>query len=83
MRSNGSKMTMPALKAKSFSPEPAITVNGVRLSEGQAMTVRVALATFVMDLSHNGLGEDKIGKSIATGYKERAHEIFGMMGLME
>lgn len=61
--------------------EAAITVNGVRLSEGQAMTVRVALAHFVDDLQRSGLGDDEHGKAMVAGYTARAAEMFRMMGI--
>jgi hypothetical protein len=73
---------LPALKANSLPQEATITVNGHLLSHGQAMTVRVALAAFVMDLTNDGLGDDEHGKLMVKAYQERAHEIFRMMGLM-
>jgi hypothetical protein len=54
--------------------EAEITINGKPLSEGQAMTVRVALENFASDLK-NGLGKDAIGKAICSGYKARIEEI--------
>lgn len=66
-----------------FSNEPTITVNGVLLSQGQAMTVRVALNNLVMDLTNDGLGDDEHGKFMTKAYQERAHEIFRIMGLMK
>jgi hypothetical protein len=76
-------MPIPALNAISLPKEATITVNGVLLSQGQAMTVRVALGQFVMDLSSEGLGDSEHGKRMVKGYQERAHEIFRMMGLMK
>jgi hypothetical protein len=59
-----------------MDPEPTITINGVRLTEAQAMTVRVAVNNLAIDLTHdNPLGNDEIGKSIADGYQARIHEI--------
>jgi hypothetical protein len=50
--------------------EPNIVVNGKTLSYAQAMTVRVALESFAMDLSdHNCLGSDEVGRTIADGYR--------------
>ena len=60
-------------------PEPVITVNGVRLSGGQASAVIVALAHFVTDLQENGLGDDEHGKAMCDGYTARAAEIFKLM----
>ena len=59
--------------------EPTITVNDTELSEGQAMTVRVALETFALMLSHEGLGEDETGIAICRGYLARIEEIRAMM----
>lgn len=60
-------------------PEPKITVNGVPLTEAQAMAMRVAVAHFSMDLSANGLGEDETGKAIAAGYLARIVEVNKLM----
>jgi hypothetical protein len=62
--------------------ESVITVNGIRLSEGQTMTVRVALLHFVADLQESGLGDDEVGKGICAGYTARASEIFKLMGIL-
>ena len=59
--------------------EPYITVNGVALDNRQAMTVRVALQSFAMDLDANGLGDDEHGKFMAKSYVERVREINGMI----
>lgn len=64
-----------------LSPEPRITINGMPLSEAQAMTVRVAVGSLWDSLLANGLGDDEMGKSIASGYMERSKEIFVLMGL--
>lgn len=48
--------------------EPMITMNGLLLTESEAMTVRVAVESFSMSLHHDGLGEDEVGKSLTTGY---------------
>ena len=55
--------------------EPSIVVNGMRLTEGQAMTVRVALNAFCVDLQ-DGLGDDEHGKRMTIAYKKRLSEIF-------
>ena len=56
--------------------EATITINGVTLSQGQAMTLRVAIQHFFMDMSQpNALGNDEIGQSIANGYKTNAQQI--------
>lgn len=56
--------------------EPYIVINGVALTEGQAMTVRVALGVFAMDLKENGCGDDEHGKAMSAGYTDRLDEIF-------
>lgn len=58
--------------------EPDITINGYRLSNAQAMTVRVALNAFAMDLQ-SGLGEDDIGKSMTIGYQSAIRDILTMI----
>jgi hypothetical protein len=59
--------------------EPIITVNGTPLTEGQAMTVRVAVQHFAYYLAQHGLGEDERGKGITTGYLARIGEINKLM----
>jgi hypothetical protein len=65
----------------SLPEEPSIVINGVPLTHGQAMTVRVAVSNFWDTLTTKGLGEDEMGKSIAAGYRERLKEVFGFMRL--
>lgn len=55
--------------------EPMIIINGKLLTVGQAMTVRVALGAFAVDLQ-DGLGDDDHGKEMTAGYKARLSEIF-------
>jgi hypothetical protein len=69
-------------KEPSLSPEPAITINGVPLTFGQAMTVRVAVGHFGICLSHDGLGKDAHGKKMTEGYLARIEEIDTLMGRM-
>jgi len=59
--------------------EPSISINGRRLTEAQAMTVRVAVGSFEMTLQGNGLGEDETGRAICAGYLARIAEINAMM----
>lgn len=60
-----------------MAPEPRITINGTPLTEAQAMTVRVGLAMFAMDLEDPelmaGLGE------IGPLYQERLREVVRIM----
>ena len=55
--------------------EAIISVNGIRLSDGQSMALRVAVESFVMTLSSDGLGDDQMGKLLADGYMSRLEEI--------
>ena len=59
--------------------EPKITINGVELSHGQSMTVRVALEAYAMQLSTDGLGEDPTGKDITQNYLNRIDEVRRMI----
>jgi hypothetical protein len=60
--------------------EPAITVNGRRLTEAQAMTVRVALNHFSRDMGESGaLGGGEHGKAMSKAYQHRAGEALEMM----
>lgn len=60
--------------------EPNITINGRTLTEAQAMTLRVALGAFVMDMQLSGLGNDSNGKELAKAYLSNAKEIASIMG---
>ena len=59
--------------------EPLISIFGTDLTQGQAMTIRVALEIFASDLAHEGLGNDEIGQAITNGYLERIKEIRQLM----
>lgn len=60
--------------------EPEITINGTTLSFGQAMTLRVAVGNFLIQVQDpDGLGDDEAGRSIAKGYKARLGEIAQLM----
>lgn len=50
-------------------------INGVVLTPAQAMTVRVALGSFQITLSANGLGDDEHGKFMTAAYLARLKEI--------
>jgi hypothetical protein len=55
--------------------EPKITINGRELTEAQAMTLRVALNSFLSDLAAEGLGDDEHGKRMTEAYLQRGSEI--------
>jgi hypothetical protein len=59
--------------------EPKITVNGVELSVGQAMTLRVALTSFIFGMKEDGLGDDEHGIAMASGYIDRGSEVLLLM----
>lgn len=61
--------------------EPRISINGQPLTEGQAMTMRVALESFAADLlaSDGGLGDDEHGKRMQKAYADRINEIRKLM----
>jgi len=59
--------------------EASIYVNGKHLNNAQAMTVRVALNCFCMDLNNDGLGDDKHGKKMTELYLARIGEIMKCM----
>lgn len=49
--------------------EPEIKINGVTLTVGQAMTVRVALQSFACSMAHpNALGDDEHGRMMVKAY---------------
>jgi hypothetical protein len=60
-----------------MNPEPTIVINGQTLTEGQAMTARVALESFASDLHSrpNPLGDDEHGRRMTANYKRIIDEI--------
>jgi len=58
-----------------MTKEPDITINGITLKTNQAMTIRVAIENFDLDLRENGLGDDGNGKVICEGYRRCINEI--------
>lgn len=60
--------------------EASITVNGVPLTTGQSMTVRVALSLFLMDMNNeDAIGTDLTGDSIRRGYLKCGAEVLRLM----
>ena len=51
-----------------MTPEPDITINGQPLSEGQSMTLRVALNLFVHSLQTDGLGNADHGRNASGAF---------------
>lgn len=60
--------------------EPAITINGHALTKAEAMTLRVALQSFLMDLNEHELGNDEHGRAMKAGYMASARSINQKMG---
>lgn len=53
-----------------MEPEAEIVINGIRLSTGEAMTLRVAMGSLSLDLLDDlALGNDETGKSLTQGYR--------------
>lgn len=59
--------------------EPQIIINGHVLTEGQAMTVRVAIGAFANELREHGLGHDEHGQRMMAAYQARLREIAVML----
>ena len=57
-----------------MSDEPEITINGMRLTNAQAMAVRVAVSSFDADC-----GDDDHGRAMTKAYTERLNEVFRIM----
>ena len=49
--------------------DPIITINGVQLSDGEAMALRVAITAYHAQMAKpNALGNDTVGENIRKGY---------------
>jgi len=59
--------------------EPIIIIDGVRLSPGEAMTVRVAVISFAEEMAPGCLGDDDHGKKMQEGYLGCAHSVLDIM----
>jgi len=53
-----------------WTSEPTITINGVEMPVSACMTLRMALETFAMHLSAEGLGGDKLGARLLSDYMD-------------
>lgn len=61
--------------------EPKITINGVEVSYGMSMTIRVAMESFATSLNkEDSLGSDKLGKTIRLGYLKQIKEFRKVSG---
>lgn len=54
--------------------EPDIIINGITLTDAQAMAVRVAISAFAPDC-----GDDEHGVAMNRLYRERLREVFRIM----
>jgi hypothetical protein len=60
--------------------DPVIQINGQTLNQAQALTLRVALGSFLADLSREDeLGADWVGQGIRAGYLARGSEVQQML----
>lgn len=63
-------------------PEAHVIINGVALTQGQAMTIRVALVSFQEDLLSRGpvpLGNDLHGRRMTESYLANARAVLDLM----
>lgn len=59
----------------SKNKEPIIVINGRILTKGERMTVSVALSAYEWHLMDDGLGDDQMGRDLATLYLKNIKEI--------
>ena len=61
--------------------EAHILINGQKLSEGQAMALRVACTSFREQMAgtHDALGDDPHGRRMAAAYADRLLEVLTLM----
>lgn len=61
--------------------EPVITINGITLNTGEAMTLRVALETWAMELRDDPgcLGVDDHARRMRDGYLAAIGRIYDMI----
>lgn len=64
-----------------MSAEATVTINGVTLSNGQAMAVRVAISQFFSEMSADPMacGEDDHGIAMTRLYKENCGAVLALM----
>lgn len=60
--------------------EAFVTINGVGLTIGQTMALRVAAAAFHTEMgAHGALGGDEHGRQMAANYRVRLGEVLAML----
>lgn len=62
-----------------MTKEADIIINGVKLSDAESMTLRVALGSFTIDLINNGMGKDEVGKTICNNYLRHSRNIVNLI----
>lgn len=58
--------------------EAVVIINGKQLTTGQAMTLRVAVGSFIFSLQGDGLGDEHV-KNMTAAYLLRAREIEALL----
>lgn len=61
-------LTLQTGVVQQMNKEPEIIINGTKVTDGMAMTIRVAIESYAMDLRSEGLGDDEHGKAMTKGY---------------
>ena len=56
-----------------------LTINGIELTEGQIMALRVALGNFQSYLLEEGLGQDLHGRMMTEAYLARLRELVDLV----
>ena len=60
--------------------ESKVTINGIELTVGQVMSIRVAVSSMIMEMSEpDALGSDEMGKLLANGYVRNLREVEKML----
>ncbi len=60
--------------------EPAIIINGKELTKAQAMTLRVAVSNFLIEMLETGaLGDDQHGYAMQIAYQANLRAIMEIM----
>lgn len=59
--------------------EAKIVIEGTVLTDAQAATVRVALASFRITQKSEGLGDDELGQALSSAYVQRADEVLALI----
>jgi hypothetical protein len=63
-----------------MNKEAHITINGTTLLGGQSMAVRVAISSFLSEISLDGLGDDEHARKMSELYIARLGEVLHLIG---